>query len=159
VQLSGLTVVKLGYDPAQGVDRVLADAARKAGKQVEGLETPEQQLSLFASAPDDVQLAYLAKVVGELGRVGPTVDQLLQRWSAGDADGVGALLDSEIRSSPRLAKIMIQDRNARWADWIAARMARPGVVFVAVGGGHLGGPGNLRELLAAKGFTIERVRN
>ena len=87
----------------------------------------------------------------------PILARILALWSAGEADALGALMNQEMARTPALAKRMIADRNARWTDWIAARMARPGTVFFAVGGGHLGGKGNVRELLAGRRIKVERV--
>ena len=66
-------------------------------------------------------------------------------------------MNQEMTRTPALAKRVIADRNARWSDWIAERMKAPGTVFFAVGGGHLGGPGNVRELLAKRGMKVERI--
>ncbi|MCA6320855.1 MAG: TraB/GumN family protein, partial [Phenylobacterium sp.] len=49
------------------------------------------------------------------------------------------------------------ERNVRWAKDLKARMDRPGVVFVAVGAGHLAGDRNVRELLEREGLRIERI--
>jgi uncharacterized protein YbaP (TraB family) len=54
--------------------------------------------------------------------------------------------------------MMFAERNARWADWIAARMQTPGVVFVAVGAGHLAGRDSLLVRLGEKGIVSKRVR-
>ena len=50
-----------------------------------------------------------------------------------------------------------EERNARWAEWIGKRMARPGTVFLAVGAGHLGGPQSVQDKLAALGLKARRV--
>ena len=59
---------------------------------------------------------------------------------------------------------------AEWTDAVAHRVAdgvdvavlvrldQPGVVLVAVGAGHLVGPDNVREFLAAKGYKVVRVQ-
>jgi hypothetical protein len=52
---------------------------------------------------------------------------------------------------------MFTDRNARWADWIAARLQTPGTVFVAVGAGHLAGKDSVLVRLAQKGIESQRV--
>jgi uncharacterized protein YbaP (TraB family) len=57
-----------------------------------------------------------------------------------------------------VAKVLLVDRNARWAQWIKQRMARPGTVFVAVGAGHLAGPDSVQAHLAKLGVKAERVR-
>jgi uncharacterized protein YbaP (TraB family) len=61
-------------------------------------------------------------------------------------------------SSPNAYRIMFTERNARWADWVAARMRTPGTVFVAVGAGHLAGPDSLLVRLAQRGMISRRVR-
>jgi uncharacterized protein YbaP (TraB family) len=53
--------------------------------------------------------------------------------------------------------MMFTDRNGRWADWIAARLQTPGVVFVAVGAGHLTGKDSLLVQLAQRGIGSRRV--
>ena len=55
------------------------------------------------------------------------------------------------------SEALVARRNTRWADWVEARMAQPGTVFVAVGAGHLAGKGSVQALLGEKGLTVERV--
>jgi uncharacterized protein YbaP (TraB family) len=59
--------------------------------------------------------------------------------------------------SPSTYRLMFTDRNARWADWIAARLQTPGTVFVAVGAGHLAGKDSVLVRLAEKGIESQRV--
>jgi len=158
VILSGLTLPKLGYDPAIGADRILAQAARGAGKRLTGLETPEEQLRLFDAAPEAQQIAYLGTLLGKMDRIGPVAARIATLWSAGEPDRLGETMNAEMRRTPDLAKRLIADRNARWAVWIAERMKAPGTIFFAVGAGHLGGPGNVRELLAKWGLKAVRIR-
>jgi uncharacterized protein YbaP (TraB family) len=157
VMLAGLPLPKLGYDPAQGAEHVLTDAARTDGKQLVGLETPEEQLGLFKSAPEAAQIAYLGTLMDEADRTGPILARIGAYWSAGEADALGDLMNEEMARTPALAKRLIADRNARWTDWIVERMKAPGTVFFAVGGGHMGGKGSVRELLARRRVKVVRV--
>ena len=59
------------------------------------------------------------------------------------------MLDQLDSSSPDTYRMMFTERNARWADWIAARMQTPGTVFVAVGAGHLAGKDSVLVRLAS----------
>jgi uncharacterized protein YbaP (TraB family) len=52
---------------------------------------------------------------------------------------------------------LLTKRNANWAKWISARMAKPGVIFIAVGAGHLAGPTSVQALLPAYGLNATRV--
>jgi hypothetical protein len=157
VMLSGLMLPKLGYDLTQGADRVLVAAARTQGKRLTGFETPEEQLGLFDAAPEEAQIAYLGTMLDELDRVAPLTAAVIGYWAEGKPDELGDAMNAEMNRTPALAKRLIADRNARWADWIVKRMDQPGVVFVAVGAGHLGGKGNVRELLARRGLKAKRI--
>jgi hypothetical protein len=61
------------------------------------------------------------------------------------------------QSSPDAYRMMFTERNQRWADWIAGRMQTPGVVFVAVGAGHLAGKDSLLVRLAEQGIPSTRL--
>jgi uncharacterized protein YbaP (TraB family) len=59
--------------------------------------------------------------------------------------------------SAALHKALLTDRNAKWAEWIEKRMEKPGVVFVGVGAGHLGGNESVQHVLARHGIKAKRV--
>jgi uncharacterized protein YbaP (TraB family) len=61
------------------------------------------------------------------------------------------------QSSPATYRMLFTERNAHWADWIAARMQTPGTVFVAVGAGHLAGKDSVLVRLAQLGIESRRV--
>jgi uncharacterized protein YbaP (TraB family) len=67
------------------------------------------------------------------------------------------MLDQLQNGSPETYRMMFSERNARWADWIAARLQTPGTVFVAVGAGHLAGKDSVLVRLAEKGIESQRV--
>lgn len=158
IMLAGLPLPKLGYDPASGAEHVLTEAAHASGKKLVGLETAEEQFALFKAAPEATQIAYLGTLMDETDRVGPMLARIATLWSAGKADALGETMNVEMRRTPELAKRLIADRNARWAGWIAERMKAPGTLFFAVGAGHLGGAGNVRELLARRGVQARRIQ-
>ena len=78
-------------------------------------------------------------------------------WSRGDPATLGEIMNDGIKDSPELAKTLLFDRNARWAQWIKARLAKPGTVFIAVGAGHLAGRQSVIEQLKALKLTATRV--
>src|SRR3546814_19941607 len=78
-------------------------------------------------------------------------------WAKGDPDGLAIAMNESLAATPELAKTLLWDRNARWADQLKARMDEPGTVFVAVGAGHLAGERSVQDYLKARGLTVERV--
>jgi hypothetical protein len=157
VNLSLIPIMKAGYTPGSGAESVLSAEAKKANKPVSGLETAEQQLGFFDALSQPAQLAYLSSTVEELPKVPETMERMVGTWSKGDPAALGAIMNETLDDSPEVAKVLLFDRNARWADWIGQRLAKPGTVFIAVGAGHLAGKQSVQDYLAAKKLTATRV--
>ncbi|WP_186456720.1 TraB/GumN family protein [Sphingomonas suaedae] len=157
ITLNQLAVTKAGYCNAQGVEAALSDAAEDAGKPVKALESARGQLMLFDGLPGAAQSAMLDATVKALPGTKARLDRFVAAWAKGDAESVGAEMNRTAQAAPEVAEALITRRNARFADWVAARMDQPGTVFFAVGAGHLAGRGSVQDLLGEKGLTVERV--
>ncbi|MBW8910999.1 MAG: TraB/GumN family protein [Sphingomonas sp.] len=155
--LSLLPLMKLGYDPKSGPETVLTAAAATEKKTVQGLETPEQQIGYLAGLPDKVQLAFLESTLKDLPKTAETMDGMVSAWSRGDPDALAKYMNDGLDDSPELAKALLFDRNARWAQWIKARLDKPGTVFVAVGAGHLAGSKSVIDQLKSLKIKAKRV--
>lgn len=155
--LSVAGLQSLGLNSDEGVEQVLTALARLKGKHIEGLETPEQQFGFLASLPHDDQVALLRSSIRDLEGFRNEARALMESWMTGDIETVGNLMNDSLKDSPNLSKVLLTERNARWAEWVKRRMDQPGRVFLAVGAGHLAGPDSLISLLEASGFKVERV--
>ena len=156
--LSVVPLLKAGWDANSGAEKVISAQARTDGKTVGQLETAEQQLGMFAGLPEPQQIAYLEEVLNNEGSIVGELDRMAQLWAAGDHERLGAMMNEALRATPELGKILLANRNARWAQWIDDRMDRPGTVFVAVGAGHLAGADSVQRMLTARNLTATRVR-
>ena len=157
ITLSEATLRSMGIVSDSGVEPALTARARAAKKAIVGLETPEQQLRYLDSLPEADQAAMLEATLDDLKVARADTERLLGLWRAGDVETIAQEFAREAKASPLLTKVLLTDRNARWADWISGVMKRPGKVFLAVGAGHFGGPDGLLTLLKARGLTVERV--
>jgi uncharacterized protein YbaP (TraB family) len=83
--------------------------------------------------------------------------EMQSAWKSGNQTVFVRMLDELRKGSPDTYRMMFTERNARWADWIAARMQTPGTIFVAVGAGHLAGKDSVLVRLAEKGIESERA--
>lgn len=155
--LSLLPLMKGGYAADSGPETVLSTAARTGHKQVLGLETPEQQIGYLSDLPDPLQIKFLEATLKELPDAGKQMEQMVDAWSKGDPDKLGAIMNDGMKDTPELGKILLTDRNARWAQWIRNRLATPGTVFIAVGAGHLAGKGSVQDQLKRLNIKATRV--
>ena len=157
VDLALLPILKLGYNPANGPEALLSAAAKTAGKTVSGLETAEQQFGYFDSLAEPVQLKFLASTVKDLPKTAEVIDNMVASWAKGDPDTLAATMNEGMEDLPEINAVLLKGRNVRWADWIDARLKRPGTVFLAVGAGHLAGKDSVQVQLAGHKLKAQRI--
>ena len=150
-----------GLKVAYGADMVLRREAEESGKYVEGLETLDSQLKMFSkmpsSTPSHRSKGHAAASASNMDALSTAMVEMQSAWKRGDQRIFVSMLDQLNRSSPDTYRMMFTERNARWADWVAARMQTPGTVFVAVGAGHLVGKDSLLVRLAEMGIESTRL--
>src|SRR5690348_16686024 len=151
-----------GMEVANGADMVLRHIAESEGKPVEGLETLEFQLNMFnslppATAPKADPRPAQATGGAPINDLSKAMVDMESAWKRGDQSVFVHMLDQLRNASPDTYRMMFTERNARWADWIAARLRTPGTVFIAVGAGHLAGTDSVLVRLAEKGIPSTRV--
>jgi uncharacterized protein len=156
---SVMAITKAGFDPASGVDKVLAAAAKDNGKTIIGLETAEQQLGYFDGLPEATQIKFLNDSIAELPDAKPEFSKMIAAWSAGKPDKLAKDINASMGSTPEIGTMLLTDRNRRWARWITDRMAKPGTVFLAVGAGHLAGKNSVQDFLKELRVKAKRIRS
>jgi uncharacterized protein YbaP (TraB family) len=152
-----------GMQVDNGADMVLRHQAEAEGKPVEGLETLQFQIDMFNHMPSNADAPKAAAHSSERTEPSPMASlskamaDMQSAWKRGDQSVFVRMLDQLKTASPDTYRMMFTERNARWADWIAGRMQTPGVVFVAVGAGHLAGKDSVLVRLAELGIPSARL--
>ena len=144
--------------PTDGVETGLTAAFRKAGKPIAGLETAEAQLMLFETLDAATQRALLTRAAARADRAPQDIAALTAAWARGDVAALERLINEDVEAVPAARRALITDRNRAWADWAVRRMDRPGTVLMAVGAGHLVGPGGVPAMLEASGLKVTRIQ-
>ncbi|OYY89741.1 MAG: hypothetical protein B7Y45_10740 [Sphingomonas sp. 28-66-16] len=145
-------VERQGADAGHGVEAVLA--ADTLGKPRLALESLAGQLALLDGLGPADQRQLLVRQLADPNDYRRT----LAAWAWGDLAALAASNDRLFAGAPTLEATLLTGRNARWARWIAARLHRPGAIFVAVGAGHLAGPKSVIAMLRARGLRVARVQ-
>ena len=159
IMLTGAALSQIGVDAAAspGVEPQLTALFRAAGKPVDGLETPEQQLGFFNQLPESAQRAFLVATLDSPEKARAEFREMIGAWSRGDPEAIQRAFDKDPEFTPALRDLLIRQRDRNWADTLAKRLDQPGTLFVAVGAGHLVGPDSVQAMLAKKGLKVERV--
>jgi hypothetical protein len=157
LQLTLGVTASLGYDPANGVEERLRREAITAHKRVTAFETAQEQIGFFDATPENEQIAGLIDFFHDAPTMPAMFTRLITSWTRGNPNETGRIMNEDLASTPETARILLTDRNRRWADAIRTRMDQPGTVFVAVGAGHLAGADSVQHFLEAQGITVRRV--
>jgi uncharacterized protein YbaP (TraB family) len=152
-----------GMQVDNGADMILRHVAEAEGKPVQGLETLQLQIEMFNHMPAASAAAPPAKgrqpaaSRAQVDGLSKAMAEMQAAWKRGDQTVFVRMLGQLKVASPDTYRMMFTERNARWADWVSARMQTPGTVFIAVGAGHLAGPDSLLVGLAERGIPSQRV--
>jgi uncharacterized protein YbaP (TraB family) len=150
-------IMKAGYDPKAGVERMLSAQAKAEGDKIRGFETAEEQLQIMAGLSEPEQIAFLTSVFDDLENGIDLVDKLAKAWIDGDLDTITRLSVDDIKKeAPTVYEKFIVRRNIVWSEKIAAMLKGSGVQLIAVGAAHLVGPDSVQAQLAKRGIKVER---
>lgn len=150
-----------GYDSENGVDAWFLRQAAVEGRPVLALETLDEQMAAFGALSPEVEELLLRGMLEQSEVFVETTHEILRAWERGDEARLLELLIG-VRDDPVLAEFhrtVFVERNRRMAARLAALAADGRARFVVIGTGHLIGPENVPELLAARGFRVERFAN
>lgn len=154
-----LTITALraaGFSPDLGIDRHFLNRAITDGKSILGLETPDDQLALFAAMSETEQEEYLDQALEDLSQVKSYAPRLLEAWNHGNTTALRELVVEGIAAIPALHTLFFLRRNESWCRQLETLAATHRSLFVVVGSGHLVGDDNLIEMLTRKEFTLCR---
>jgi uncharacterized protein len=161
--LTTLMARRQGFDPGYSSELMLTLAARARKLPLVSLESMAMQLDLVLAADDAEADEAVAQIVQQLeneqARV--TLIRLIDAWANHDLNVLATYgewcecvkTDQERADMKRL----LDDRNPGLADGIERLHAEGQRVFAAVGALHMTGPAALPQLLAARGFEVERL--
>jgi len=151
-------LLRAGYDPESGVEKLLTAQAQAAGKPISAFETLEQQVRFFADMTTPQEVHLLESTLDEIDDGPAEIDALVAGWAAGDQTELKRQMVDGLRGAyPDVYKLLLVERNKDWARQLKTKLAGSGVSFVAVGAGHLAGPDSLQVQLKALGIKVSAV--
>lgn len=157
ITLVQLQLMKLGFDPASGVEQRLTRRASGDGKPIQGLETVREQLEIMARLPDKQQREFLLYSVDDAGHMASEVDALLAAWRRGDASTMAKLLQEGFDEYPDLYRPLTVERNRKWIPQIEKLLDERDDYLVVVGALHLVGTDSVIDLLERKGYKVKQL--
>ena len=142
---------------APGVEDVLEEAFRSAGKPISGVEDGDAVFASLSALPEAVQTQLLLESIEPAPAQMPAGQGIAGEleWVAGHDEAMS--LEGEAGFPPALFEVLVRRRNAAWTEWLEARLKQPGTLLFAVGAGHLAGRESVQAMLAKRGLRVKRV--
>ncbi len=156
--LSVAQLQQAGLSVEAGVEQQLARRASADAKPIAGLETMEQQLSLFDGLDEATQIRFLELTLDDAAAIAAQLDSIDAAWRAGREAELAQLLRDEYARFPELYELLVDRRNAAWIEPLRGLLARREDVLVVVGALHLVGDGSVIDLLRRAGLEPTRLR-
>jgi uncharacterized protein YbaP (TraB family) len=148
-------------ETGQFMDAVLYERARAGEKTIEGLESAQEQVEVFAGMDMDTLVALLRDTVEQLPEMDDLFAELLGAYKERDLArlmeinritlGAG---DKELAAA--FMRRVINDRNLRMTERMVPFL-KQGDAFVAVGALHLPGSNGILHLLEKRGYTVTAI--
>ncbi|HEX8126181.1 MAG TPA: TraB/GumN family protein [Allosphingosinicella sp.] len=145
-------------DDAPGVEDVLEETFRSAGKPILSVEDGNAVLASMSALPEAVQTQLLLEAIAPAAsgaKGAPESEVGEEDWVAGRAEALDLELEDDF--PPALFDVLVRRRNAAWTVWLEERLKKPGTLLFAVGAGHLAGRESVQAMLARRGLQVKRV--
>jgi len=152
-----------GYHRSEGVEQVLLANAQRRRAPVAELESADYQLALYDTMDDVEAERYLRECLRDLadGSALRRSRAVIEAFDSGDARSLDALLAASTGGGSAVAdftrRTLLGRRNPEMAFHIERLMRDNSVIFIGVGLLHLLGANGLPQLLAQRGYLVERV--
>jgi uncharacterized protein YbaP (TraB family) len=149
------------------LDAMLYSMAAKAGKELGGLETVEEQVAVFDAFSNEEQVKMLISTLDDLEEDRPAgssaMQEIVDLYLTGDLNQLAKEVNEQYPKDEDLNKKLlarlVDDRNLRMAERIAVLcQKKPGrSYFFAVGAMHYAGDTGIINQLTKRGFKITRL--
>jgi uncharacterized protein len=143
-------------DMAEALDMYFLKLAKEKNKEIFGIETFNQQLSVVKKISIKEQCDMLIDMIKEPDLLGKKFNDLLEAYINADLNKI-LKLSKEKALSNNFNNVFIKDRNKRMARKIIS-FSKKHSTFNTLGAGHLPGDDGIVNLLKNKGYTLTPIK-
>jgi uncharacterized protein YbaP (TraB family) len=152
MMIVAVELMKMGFDPEQGVDQYFFKRSQQDGKQITPLETVEFQIDLLTNITKEEGELMVKTTLEEFETLQTVFNELVDVWRKGDTAKLDQWLNEAKKDAPKLMRRFLTDRNERWVTKIQRLAEQDKPVLVVVGAAHLVGEKSVVELLEKRGL-------
>ncbi|QCX40623.1 TraB/GumN family protein [Aureibaculum algae] len=130
--------------------------AKAAKKELKGLETVNDQMSVFDSIPYEDQLDELVEMLDDPEETKELYGKMVAKYKSENIDSLYNFTLTSFDNDEKMIDALLLNRNKNWVKKIP-EISKEKKVIYAVGAGHLGGKKGVIQLLKDEGYTVTPV--
>lgn len=154
--MSMLYMKVLPCENKESYEMKFMDLAKAGNKNIEGLESIEDQMNVFNKIPDSTQARMIVEMIRNMDQQRAEFTEMVQAYKHQDLVKLAEIM-SDSPEWKGFEDIMLVNRNKNWIGKIEGAM-KQGTQLFAVGAGHLPGKEGVLNLLKTKGYTVTPIR-
>src|SRR6266536_4538430 len=140
-----------------GLDNYFVDHAKVAGKEIAGLESVDEHVSVLGGMSDRDGEFMLRDALSQPQDGAKESNKMYKAWRRGDTNALWAG-DARLRNqAPRIAARFVDDSNVKWIPRIEAELKTGKPIAIVAGALHFSGPRSVIALLQQRGYQIEQL--
>ena len=143
-------------EPVESYDMNISENAKKADIEILGLESFEEQISMFDNYSNEEQAEMLMASIRDDEKTIEMQNEMIDLYLGQNIDSLFIFATTDGAHSLDQT-IFLDDRNKKWVPQIEDQIKKKNVL-IAVGAGHLGGENGLIRLLEKKGYTLTPIK-
>ncbi len=130
--------------------------ASESKKEILGLESVEDQLSIFDRIPYTKQAEDIVEMMNEEDTMRKMYSDMIELYKSEDLMGIYKFT-SDYFDDPQEEQLLLIERNEKWIPKIG-ELAKDKKCFFGVGAAHLGGEKGVVQLLKKAGYAVTAVK-
>ncbi len=144
----------IGCGQPISVEKRFAEMAYKQNKSIFGLETLQDQLSVFEKISQKKQADMLLGCIKDFEKMQESFQLMLKEYKD---ENLNALVKSSVNNySNHYEHLLLDKRNKRWVKKMP-KISKKKSTFFAVGAAHLAGDKGIINMLRKKGYTVTAI--
>ena len=142
---------------AHGLDDYFVAYAKRAGKEIAGLESVDEHVAVLGGLSDRDGEIILRNALTPHKKSAAEFKRMLKAWRKGDTPALWAG-DAQFRKDASwIAARFVDERNVKWIPRIETELKSGKPTAIVAGALHFSGPNSVITLLEKRGYKIEQL--
>jgi uncharacterized protein len=154
--ISAMAMQKMGMNE-EGVDMHFTNKAIQAKKEIEQLETVDDQINRIVQMGVGNESEFVTYSLADLKDMESSMAKLIDQWKTGQTSQMNEEIETMQNDYPAMYKSLLVERNYNWMPQIMHYLDKGRKAFILVGSLHLHGRVGLLNLLKEKGYTVTQL--